>query len=68
MSPFDNPSVPSRASRALAIQLPRAPSLTPRSLATWAIGLFVSSTIRTAPSRNSRSYFLRISGIATPYS
>jgi hypothetical protein len=68
MSPFDNPSVPSRASRALATQLPRVPSLTPRSLATWAIGLFVSSTIRTAPSRNSRSYFLRISGIATPYS
>ncbi|BBX52743.1 hypothetical protein MPOR_37690 [Mycolicibacterium poriferae] len=26
----------------------------------------VSSTIRTAPSRNSRSYFFRFSGISTP--
>src|SRR4051812_5294920 len=68
MSPLDRPSVPSRASRALATQLPNVPSLTPRSRATWAIGLFVSSTIRTAPSRNSRSYFFRISDIATPYS
>src|SRR4051794_36207421 len=66
MSPVDRPSVSSRASRALATQLPNVPSLTPRSRATWAIGFPVSSTIRTAPSRNSRSYLLRISGIATP--
>src|SRR5829696_9933770 len=67
-SPVDRPWVPSRASRARATQLPSVPSLTPRSRATWAIGFPVSSTIRTAPSRNSRSYLLRISGIATPYS
>ena len=39
-----------------------------RSRATSATGFPVSSTIRTAPSRNSRSYFFRFSGIATPYS
>ncbi|GAA2811198.1 integrase core domain-containing protein [Mycolicibacterium pallens] len=42
------------------------PSCTPRSRATAAIGLPVSSTIRTAPSRNSRSYFFRFSGISIP--
>src|SRR4051812_39364851 len=68
MSPADRPSVPFWASRARATQLPNVPSLTPRSRATAAIDFPVSSTIRTAPSRNSRSYFLRISGIATPYS
>src|SRR3954468_11800503 len=36
----------------------------PRSRATCAIGFPVSSTIRTAPSRNSRSYFFRFSGIS----
>jgi len=40
--------------------------LTPRSRATWAIGLPVSRTMRTAPSRNSGSNFLRVSGIPTP--
>src|SRR3954470_9944662 len=34
MSPVDRPSVPFRASRALATQLPNVPSLTPRSRAT----------------------------------
>ena len=37
--------------------MPNVPSLTPKSRATAAIGFLVSSTIRTAPSRNSRSYF-----------
>src|SRR3954451_8795694 len=66
MSSFDNPLVPSAASRARFTQLPSVPSFTPRSRATWAIGFPVSSTIRTAPSRNSRSYFFRISGISIP--
>src|SRR4051812_12787671 len=39
--------------------VPEGASLTPRSRATWGIGFPVSSTIRTAPSRNSRSYLLR---------
>src|SRR4029078_4970332 len=59
---------PSLASRSWATQLPSVPSWTPRSRATWAIGLPVSRTIRTAPSRDSRSYFFRFSDIATPYS
>ncbi len=63
-SSFDSPSVPSPASRARATQLPSVPSFTPRSRATCAIGFPVSSTIRTAPSRNSRSYFFRFSGIS----
>src|SRR4051812_21896367 len=46
----------------------QGPLVDPQVPATWAIGFPVSSMIRTAPSRNSRSYFLRISGIATPYS
>src|SRR3954470_19260281 len=68
MSPVDSPSVPCRASRSRATQVPRVPSLIPRSRATTATGFLVSLTIRTAPSRNSRSYLLRFSGIATPYS
>ena len=36
----------------------------PAARATCAIGFPVSSTIRTAPSRNSRSYFFRFSGIS----
>ena len=55
---------PSRAARALVTQFPNVPSFTPRSRATCAIGFLVSSTIRTAPSRNSRSYFFLISGIS----
>ena len=39
----------------------------PRSRANCAIGFLVSSTIRTAPKRNSASYFFRFSDIATPY-
>src|SRR4051794_24101461 len=66
MSSFDNPVVPPAASRARFTQLPSVPSFTPRSRATCAIGLLVSSTIRTAPSRNSRSYFFRFSGISIP--
>lgn len=62
-SSFD-PRVPSAASRARFTQLPSVPSFTPRSRATAAIGLPVSSTIRTPPSRNSRSYFFRFSGFA----
>jgi hypothetical protein len=38
---------------------PSVPSLIPSSRATCAIGLPVSRTIRTAPSRNSRSKFRR---------
>src|SRR5699024_8123994 len=68
ISPFDRPCVPSRASRALVTQLPSVPSLISKSRATAAIDLPVSSTIRTAPSRNSASYFLRCSDITTPYS
>src|SRR6266536_1236864 len=45
-------------------QFPRVPSLIPRSRATCAIGLPVSRTSRTAPSRKSRSNFLRVSAIA----
>src|SRR5690348_8673280 len=47
-------------------QLPRVPSLIPRSRATCAIGLPVSRTSRTAPSRKSLSNFLRVSAIALP--
>src|SRR5690348_5821445 len=42
-------------------QLPKVPALTPRSRATSAIGLPVSRTSRTAPSRKSLSNFLRVS-------
>src|SRR5689334_21723527 len=45
-------------------QLPRVPSLIPRSRATCAIGLPVSRTSRTAPSLKSWSNFLRVSPIA----
>ena len=45
-------------------RLPRVPSLMPRSRATCAIGLAVSRTSRTAPSRKSASNFLRVSAIA----
>ena len=44
--------------------MPSVPSFTPRSRATCATGFLVSSTIRTAPSRNSRSYFFLVSGIS----
>src|SRR6266705_3994691 len=68
MSAADRPSAPSRSARSLAYQLPSVPSLIPRSRATCAIGFPVSRTIRTAPSRNSRSNFLRFSGMTTPHS
>ena len=48
----------------IAVQFPRVPSLMPRSLATRAIGFPVSRTIRTAPSRKSRSNFRRVSATA----
>src|SRR6185369_10358987 len=67
-SPVERPRVPSCSARSLATQLPRVPALIPRSRATWAIGLPVSRTMRTAPSRNSGSNFLRVSGIPTPHS
>jgi hypothetical protein len=51
-----------------APQFPKVPGLIPRSAATWAIGFPVSRTIRTAPSRNSRSNRRRFSGMAHPYS
>src|SRR5262249_20240775 len=56
---------PRRRSSAFT-QLPRVPSLIPRSRATCAIGLPVSRTSRTAPSPKSRSNFLRVSPIAVP--
>ena len=43
------------------------PQFTPRSRATWATDSPVSRTIRTAPSRNSRSKLLRGLDIAPPY-
>ena len=61
------PSVSPRAARSRSAQLPKVPGLIPRSLATWAIGLPVSRAIRTAPSRNSGSYFRRVSGSTTPH-
>src|SRR6476659_571644 len=67
-SPVESPCVPSRSARSLATQLPRVPALISRSRAIWAIGLPVSLTIRTAPSLNSESNFLRVSGMTTPYS
>lgn len=63
-SSFDNPRVPWAASRARATQLPQVPSFAPGSRATCAIGFPVSSTIRTAPSRSSRSHFFRFLGIS----
>lgn len=39
----------------------------PRFRATWAIGLLISRTIRTAPSQNARSYFFRFCNIAAPH-
>jgi hypothetical protein len=48
-------------------QLPNVPALMPGSRATSTIGLPVSRTIVTAPSRNSASYFLRIAGMASPH-
>src|SRR5664279_3869135 len=68
MSSTDRPLVPSRSPRSWANQLPSVPSLIPRSRATCAIGFPVSRTIRTAPSRNSWSYFLRFSDMTTPHS
>jgi hypothetical protein len=63
-SPSDSwPSPPSRRRRSSATQLPSVPSLTPRSRATCAIGLPVSRTSRTAPSRKSLSNFRRASPI-----
>src|ERR1700682_2189133 len=56
------------SARSLATQFPRVPGWTPRSRAIWAIGLPVSRTMRTAPSRNSGSNFLRESGMTTPHS
>jgi hypothetical protein len=44
-----------RSCRSCLTQLPRVPSWIPRSRATCAIGLPVSRTMRTAPSRNARS-------------
>src|ERR1700750_3238210 len=64
----ERPRVPSCSARSLATQLPRVPALIPRSRATWAIGFSVNRTMRTAPSRNSGSNFLRVSGIPTPHS
>ena len=61
-------SVPSCSARSLATQFPSVPAWMPRSRAIWAIGLPVSRTMRTAPSRNSGSYFLRVSGMTNPYS
>ena len=58
-SPVESPCVPSRSARSLATQLPRVPGWTPRSRAIWAIGLALSRTMRTEPSRNSGSNFLR---------
>ncbi|MGH2393777.1 MAG: winged helix-turn-helix domain-containing protein [Candidatus Limnocylindria bacterium] len=49
-----------------ARQLPNVPSWITKSRAR-AMGLPVSPTIRTAPSRNSESYFRRVSGITTPH-
>ena len=43
-------------------------AVTELAAATATIGLPVSRTIRTAPSRNSRSYFLRTSGMTSPHS
>src|SRR5450759_3564847 len=68
MSATDRPLVPSRLARSLAYQLPSVPSLIPRSRATRATGFPVSRTIRTAPSRNSWSNFLRFSDMTTPHS
>ena len=45
-------------------QLPKVPGLIPRSRATCAIGLPVSRTSRTAPSRKSASSFLHVFAIA----
>src|SRR5271155_748786 len=67
-SPVESPCVPSCSARSLATQLPRVPGCTPRSRAIWAIGLPVSRTMLTAPSRNSGSNFLRESGMTTPHS
>src|SRR6187455_324322 len=55
-----------RVIRSLCTQFPNVPAPTPSSRATSAIGLPVSRTIVTAPSRNSASYFLR-SDIASPH-
>src|SRR5262249_14398472 len=55
-----------RPRRSALTQFPRVPALIPRSRATSAIGLPVSRTSRTAPSRKSRSNFLRVSPIALP--
>src|SRR5205823_5008929 len=64
-SPSSSAPLPSPRRRASAFtQLPSVPALIPRSRATCAIGLPVSRTSRTAPSRKSRSNFLRVSPIA----
>src|SRR3954454_7090570 len=47
----------------MSLQLPRVPSLIPRSRATSAIGLPVSSTICTASALNCGLNFLRCSGM-----
>jgi hypothetical protein len=59
--------VPSPRRRLSAFtQLPSVPALIPRSRATCAVGLPVSRTSRTAPSRKSASNFLRVSATAPP--
>src|SRR5690242_4711286 len=64
-SSSSRPPLPSPRRRLSAFtQLPRVPALIPRSRATSAIGLPVSRTSRTAPSRKSVSNFLRVSAIA----
>src|SRR5437764_778102 len=57
------PSLSPRLILSCLTQLARVPAWIPRSAATWAIGLLVSRTIRTAPSRNSRSNFRLFSGM-----
>src|SRR5512142_3233029 len=62
-SSLSAPSASPRRRRSALTQLPKVPSLTPRSQATCAIGLPVSRTSRTAPSRQSLLNFLRVSAI-----
>jgi hypothetical protein len=63
-SSLSAPSASPRRRLSAFTQLPRVPSLTPRSRATCAIGFPVSRTSRTAPSLKSASNFLRVSAIA----
>jgi hypothetical protein len=66
-SSLSAPPQPSRRRRSRSTQLPSVPELIPRFRATCAIGLPVSRTSRTAPSRKSGSNFLRVSAIAPPF-